>query len=235
MQLVLPVSFRKQDSFDTFVEGDNRQLISHIQQILKNPNAYPSASQRITVITGTRGAGKSHLLMATCEQANVLGLSQQYLDLAQLIKMPPEILLGLINKDVVCIDNFQVVSKHANWQTAIFDTINQFTEQESILILIASNVGIDDIDYTLKDLRTRLSWGTNFTLHLLSDEDKQFALEKHLEVLGISFTPDAVSFLLNRISRNMHELSAAIDALDIASLENKRKITIPFIKATLAI
>jgi DnaA family protein len=235
MQLVLPVSFRKQDSLDTFVQGENAQLLSHIQGVLNNKAAYPQASQRISVITGSRGTGKSHLLLATCEQASLLGLSQQYLDLAQLITMPPEMLLGLVNKDVVCIDNLQAVSNISQWQTAIFDVINQFTELDATLLIIASNKPVDEIEYTLFDLRTRLSWGTNFTLHLLNDDDKQVALEKHLQALGIAYTQDAVSFLLNRISRNMHELTEAINALDKASLANKRKITIPFIKSILDI
>lgn len=235
MQLVLPVSFRKQDSLETFVEGENAQLISHIRDVLNDKVSYPSTSQRISVVNGNQGSGKSHLLLATCEHAATLGLSQQYLDLAQIINMPPEMLLGLVNKDVVCIDNLQVVSQQAKWQTAVFDLINQFIELDAVLLLIATKKSIDEIEYTLPDLRTRLSWGTNFTLQMLSDDDKQRALENHLKVLGISYTHDAVSFLLNRISRDMHDLNAAISALDKASLANKRKITIPFIKATLAI
>lgn len=235
MQLVLPVSFRKQDSFDIFVEGENEQLLSHIKQVISGRFDRLQASQRMSVISGAKGAGKSHFLLATCEHAAKLHLSQQYIDLAQLTKMPPQMLLGLVNKEVVCIDNLHAISGLVDWQTAIFDTINQFTEKDAKLLLIASGQSIDGIEFTLPDLRTRLTWGTNFTMKMLSDKDKQSALEKHLNVLGISYAPDAVGFLLNRISRNMHDLSKTIDALDQASLANKRKITIPFIKATLSL
>jgi DnaA family protein len=235
MQLVLPVSFRKQDSLDNFVEGENRQLLSHIQDVLDDDEQYPLASQRICVVTGAVGSGKSHLLLAICEQASRSQLTQQYVDLAQIINMPPEMILGLINKDVVCIDNLQSVSAISNWQTAVFDTINQFTEAQGKLLLIATNKPIDEIQYTLADLRTRLSWGNNFSLCSLNDEDKYQALENHLKAIGIAYTTDAISFLLNRTSRNMHDLVLIIDALDKASLQKKRKITIPFIKSTLGL
>jgi DnaA family protein len=233
MQLVLPVSFRKQDSLHNFVEGKNSQLICHLQNVLNNKVDYPQASQRICVLTGGPGAGKSHLLLATCEQAALSGLTQQYIDLAHTINMPPEMLLGLISKDVVCIDNLQAVSGVANWQTAVFDIINQFTEAQGALLLIATSEPIDQIEYALVDLRTRLSWGTNFTLQQLNDDDKYRALENHLKAIGIAYTQDAIGFLLSRTSRDMHDLMLLVNTLDKASFESKRKITIPFIKTTL--
>ncbi|MFT6267626.1 MAG: DnaA family protein [Alphaproteobacteria bacterium] len=235
MQLILPVSFRKQDSLENFVEGENSQLLSHVQDVLANQVNYPHASQRICVVTGSVGAGKSHLLLAISEQASLNGLTQQYVDLAQIINMPPEMLLGLINKDVLCIDNLQSINAISSWQTAIFDTINQFTEAQGKLLLIATSKPIDEIEYTLADLRTRLSWGTNYALHPLNDADKCEALENHLKAIRIGYTEDAIGFLLNRTSRNMRDLRLVIDALDKASLESKRKITIPFIKSTLGL
>jgi DnaA family protein len=187
------------------------------------------------VVTGSVGAGKSHLLLAISEQASLNGLTQQYVDLAQIINMPPEMLLGLINKDVLCIDNLQSINAISSWQTAIFDTINQFTEAQGKLLLIATSKPIDEIEYTLADLRTRLSWGTNYALHPLNDADKCEALENHLKAIRIGYTEDAIGFLLNRTSRNMRDLRLVIDALDKASLESKRKITIPFIKSTLGL
>lgn len=233
MQLVLPVSFRKQDSLDTFVDGQNEQLISHIQNTLQTLDDSVHASQRICVINGQEGAGKSHLLLATCEQASLQNLSHQYIDMSQIINMPTELLIGFINKDVVCIDNLALINANEDWQRAVFDTINQFTEQNGRLLLISTAQAISTMDYKLPDLKTRLMWGTNFTLHSLSDEDKEKALAKHMGALGISFSEDVAAFLIKRVSRNMHELVNLIDALDKASLQSKRKITIPFVKTIL--
>lgn len=233
MQLVLPVSFRKQDSLNTFVRGANEQLVSHILNTVKHVDESAHASQRICVVTGVSGAGKSHLLLATCEQASFQGLSHQYIDLSQIIGMPTELLIGFINKDVVCIDNLQAIDAMEDWQRAVFDTINQFTESNGRLLLVATSQSIQSLKYKLPDLKTRLMWGTNFPLHALSDDDKQHALEKHMQALGIAYTDDVINYLINRTSRNMHELISTLDALDKASLQNKRKITIPFVKLIL--
>lgn len=235
MQLVLPVSFRKQDSLDTFVEGENKQLISHVQNTLRTLDASVHASQRICVLNGQEGSGKSHLLLAICEQASLQNLSHQYIDMAQIINMPTELLLGFINKDVVCIDNLALINANEDWQRAIFDTINQFTELNGRLLLIATGQVISSMDYKLPDLKTRLMWGTNFTMHPLSDEDKEKALDKHMVALGISFNDDVAAFLIKRVSRSMHELVKLINTLDKASLQSKRKLTIPFVKAILKI
>lgn len=233
MQLVLPVSFRKQDSLSTFVKGANEHLVSYIQSTIKHVDASPQASQRISVMTGASGSGKSHLLLATCEQASLQGLSHQYIDISQIVNMPTELLIGFINKDVVCIDNLQVIDAMNEWQVALFDTINQFTELNGRLLLIATSHSISAMEFTLPDLKTRLMWGTNFTLQPLNDEDKHKALVKHMHVMGVSYTDDVVAFLIKRTSRSMHELINTIDALNKASLEKKRKITIPFVKSVL--
>lgn len=233
MQLVLPVSFRKQDSLDSFVKGENEQLIAHIQNTLKHADNSTHASQRICVVNGQEGSGKSHLLMATCEQASLQNLSHQYIDMSQIISMPTELLIGFINKDVVCIDNLALINAMEDWQRAVFDTINQFTESNGRLLLIATRQTIPTLDYKLPDLKTRLMWGTNFTLQALSDEDKERALAKHMSALGISFNEDVATFLIKRVSRSMHELVNLINVLDKASLQSKRKITIPFVKTTL--
>lgn len=235
MQLVLPVSFRKQDCLQTFVNGKNEQLVLHLTNTVQNIENSVHASQRICVISGESGVGKSHLLLAICEHASSNKLSHQYIDLAQIVNMPTELLIGFINKDVVCIDNLQVINGMKDWQRAIFDAINQFTESNARLLVIATKQSITTIDYKLPDLRTRLLWGTNFVLHGLSDDDKQSALTNHMIALGISYTDDVIPYLIHRTGRNMHELINTLDILDKASLETKRKVTVPFVKSTLKI
>ncbi len=233
MQLVLPVTFRKQDGFETFIEGENAQLVCHIKSLLTGDNQFPNASQRLSVLQGPSGSGKTHLLLGSCEFADTCGLSHQYFDLHSLKDMPPEMLLGLLNKDVICIDNLDEVDNLSGWQRAIFDAINQFVENESRLLLIATKMPINKMNYTLPDLKTRLTWGTNFSVNTLSDTGKMKALRLHMNALGIAFTDDAITFLLKRCSRDMHQLISTLDTLDKASLQNQRKVTIPFIKTVL--
>jgi len=67
-------------------------------------------------------------------------------------------------------------------------------------------------------------------LQELSDEEKvttvqQWALQRGFDL------PDSVGqFLINRCSRNMHDLHQLLDLLDKTSLQAQRKITVPFVK-----
>lgn len=231
MQLVLPVSFTKQNEFDTFVEGSNEALVAHLKKVLLQPESFVSASQRICMIDGMEGVGKTHLLLAISEMAQSLGLSHQYANLATLINLPVQMLQGLIANTVLCLDDIHEVASSDIWQRGLFDFINQFVENKHVLLLMASNKPVSQLSLTLPDLQTRLQWGVNFSVKALNDEQKQIALIQHAHALGMSFQDDAIKFLMNHASRDMHSLMNQLEALDKASLQNKRKVTIPFIKS----
>jgi len=87
----------------------------------------------------------------------------------------------------------------------------------------------------LADLRSRLSWGLVLQLNELGDNDKISTLKSRANKRGFELPTSVAQFLLNRCSRNMHDLQDLLDSLDKASLMAQRKITIPFVKHTLGI
>ena len=238
MQLVLPVSFRKQDAFETFIERGNEQVVRHLQDLAGLRQMFPNASQRISLLYSKQPRGNTHLLLATCEHAAKLGFTHQYLNLHSLQEMPPQMLSSMIEAsktDVICIDNLHAIDAKKSWQIALFDIINQFVERDNTLLVISTSIPIDTMNFELPDLKTRLTWGTNFNLVELDDEDKLSAIELQLNALGIDASQDVINFLFSRTSRDMQKLSECIDNLDKASLASKRKVTIPFIKSVLAL
>ena len=66
-----------------------------------------------------------------------------------------------------------------------------------------------------------------------SDDDKAEALVKRANMRGLELTDECARFLLTRLSRDMRALLDILDRLDHASMAAQRKLTIPFIKATL--
>jgi len=189
----------------------------------------------MTMLHGPAGAGKSHLLLATCELASQAGFSHQYLNLRSMVHMPPQILEGFGKIDVLCLDGLESLLHNRDWQVGVFDLINQFIENEGLSMVFASRESLEEMSFELPDLLTRLKWGTTFKLSALSDEDKLLALAKHAHAQGLTLQDDAIRFILTRISRDMHKLLDVLQQLDKASLQNKRKLTIPFIKSVLAI
>lgn len=235
MQLALPVSFSKHDDFSTFVAGENQQVVQHLQNLVLLPFDRNQMARRISVVSGLSGYGKSHLLLAVCELASQHKIGHQYLNLQVLRQMPVQILDTMGQFEVLCIDNLDAICDSNDWQIAIFDLINQFNENGGRCLVFASNQKVDALPFTLPDLVTRLKWGTNYSLLALSDEEKRVALQNHAHAIGLALQEDALRFLLSRISRDMHKLVAVLLELDKLSLQDKRKITIPFIKSALSI
>jgi DnaA family protein len=84
-----------------------------------------------------------------------------------------------------------------------------------------------------EDLRTRLGSALIFRLRPLSDEEKLAALGAQATDRGLKLSREALSYLMNRSSRDMRTLSALLAALDRYSLEQKRPITLPLLREVL--
>jgi DnaA family protein len=85
----------------------------------------------------------------------------------------------------------------------------------------------------LPDLASRLASGAAFRLRELDDAGKIAALQQRALRRGFEM-PDAVAgYLLGRYARDTHSLFALLERLDHASLEAKRRLTIPFVRELL--
>jgi len=85
-----------------------------------------------------------------------------------------------------------------------------------------------------EDLRTRLGWGLVFHLAPLTDEGKAAVLKHAAHERGIALADDVPAYLLTHFRRDMPSLMALLDALDRFSLEQKRAVTLPLLRAMLA-
>lgn len=233
MQLVLPVSHTHTHRLDNFIAADNALLVKHLRDGLHPKTKARGSAKALTFVYGSSGSGKSHLLLACHYLANELELDCQYIDIEQLIGLPCEVIDGLGNKQVLCIDNVHLIAKDRDWQIKMFDTINQFLEVQGQCMLISSNTTLTSCGFSLPDLNSRLQWGTTFQVKELSDTHKLDAVANHFKERGISVEKSALSYLLSRANRDMHELTKLVTILDEKSLQSHRKMTIPFIKQTL--
>ena len=106
---------------------------------------------------------------------------------------------------------------------------------EKSLLIISGDLPPIKSDIRLQDLRSRLGWGLVLQLNELNDDEKINTLKLHALKRGFDLPESVGQFLLNRCSRNMHDLHQLLNRLDDASLAAHRKITIPFVKHTLNI
>jgi DnaA family protein len=81
---------------------------------------------------------------------------------------------------------------------------------------------------------SRLGWGLVFHLAPLPDDVKAAVLKHAARERGIALADDVPAYLLTHFRRDMPSLMALLDALDRFSLEQKRAVTLPLLRAMLA-
>ena len=183
---------------------------------------------------GEKGLGKSHLLIACAERVQQHGQKVIYQSLAELMQTAEaEILQSIENIDLFCLDDIDVIAGHKDWEEALFHCFNRLKLAGSKL-LISSHTSPTNISLTLPDLRSRLATGLVYQLPAMSDEDKQQALMVQAQSRGLTLDEGVAQHLLRHYGRDMTSLMSVLQKLDNASLAEKRRITIPFVRQVLA-
>ena len=227
-QLALAIQLNNDSTLADFCWRNNPLLQEQLFATLKGQG------ERIVYLWGVPGCGKTHLLQACCQQTDSAH-SAIYLPLAILHEWGPDMLDGIANHTLICIDNIDLIAENPAWEEAIFHLYNRIRDNDQALLIIAGNQTPMNLGIALPDLRSRLSWGLVMQVNELRDEDKIYSLKLHAHNRGFELASSVAQFLLNRCGRNMHELHALLNSLDEASLRAQRKITIPFVKEILSI
>jgi DnaA family protein len=217
-QLLLDLPAEKPQTLESFVTGNNAELLQLLQRI-----AHGKASgldERFVYLWGEAGAGKTHLLCAMSAQAQARYIAGD---------ASADAFIYQSSAPLYLIDDVDRLSPDA--QIAAFALFNQVREQGGTLIAAgkAPPAGLA----LREDLRTRLGWGLIYQLHGLSDDDKIAALTHAAAARGLTLSPGVLPYLITHFARDMRSLSALLDALDAYSLETKRPITLPLLRELL--
>ena len=226
-QLSLPLSLPDDETFASFYPGENAQLITGLK------NAAIGQGAPLLFFWGAQGTGRSHLLHATCAEVNACGEAAAYIPLEQHAMFTPGVLDQMEQLPLVCLDNLESIAGNAQWEEALFDFFNRWKEHNQGSLIVTATTAPRKMGLCLADLASRLDWGLAYQLRELDDEGKLSALQLRAELRGFKLPVDVGRFLLNRLSRDMRTLLQTLNELDTASLDAKRKLTIPFVKEAL--
>ena len=227
-QLPLPLLPRIQLGWNNFVVGNNEIVVNSVRELNT-----AHASAKSIYIAGPSGAGKSHLLFAVLNQ--LIEASEQstvqYLDLQQ-AGSDYQSIAHIQPKAINLLDNVDSLAGDAESERALFGLIERIRQSESMFIATAKT-GLEHSSFELIDLVSRLQAGLYYSLREMDDEQTQKAIALRFKTMGLAVSDAITHYILTRLPRNKHELFAALDDLDEAALKAQRKITIPFIRATL--
>ncbi len=104
----------------------------------------------------------------------------------------------------------------------------------NLKILITSRNKINDINFKLKDLSSRLKTFDNLEINKPNDEMLLTILTKLLiDKQFIIRTDEIFEYILRRVDRSYQGIYDIVNKLDVLTLQKKRQLTIPLIKEIL--
>lgn len=222
-QLPLSIKLQSEATFHNFFVGENAATVSALQHFSHHQG------EQFIYLCGPKSSGRSHLLQACCQQQDPT--QAFYLSLSE-PGLAPRVLSELEQVPLVCLDDIEVVLGKRLWEEALLHFYNESRVNHHRL-LVSSDVLPQQTPCILMDLQSRLQWGLTWQLRLLSDEEKSKALQLRAKERGLFLEADVAQYLLRHMSRDMNQLMHYLAQLDEASLAEKRRLTIPFVRHVL--
>ena len=135
-----------------------------------------------------------------------------------------------VNPALAIVDDVELLD--ADGQQALFAAINAAREGRAPVLAAGRSA---PAQLALRDdLRTRLAWGLVYQLRLLSDAEKAQHLRSEAARRGLRLADEVVSYLLNRLPRDLASLNEVLDRLDRHSLARQRPVNLALVREVLA-
>ena len=84
-----------------------------------------------------------------------------------------------------------------------------------------------------EDLRSRLAWGLVYEVKPLTDDERAVYLLGEAARRGLRLSDDVGAYLLSHVRRDMASLGRILDHLDRVSLEQRRAVTLAWVREAL--
>ena len=229
-QLIFPFQINQKASFDSFFcSPDNQNLMTRLADIVSSQDTSE------LIIHGEEGSGKSFLMQAICNELSSAEKQFAFIPMKKAFNMGVEIFQNLGSLDAVCIDDLQLILANQDWETALFNLINECQQSNCSLMLSLGGTQPLDESVILPDLLSRIKRMEFIALHAVQDEFFNQAIDFVAQQLDIKIEEAELEFLLKHQTRIFSLLVENIITLDNQAASLKRKITIPLIKETLNI
>ena len=212
----LIIKFNHSQNFednDFYVSKSNKHIFSLLTK-------WPKWEKNFLNISGEKYSGKSHLINIFLKKFKGIKLQSSKIQNEDIkrIKIFENIILEDLNHDV---------------DEKLIYTLFNIVDQDNKFIIVTSLIPIVDIDFSLKDLKSR---SKNFLLQNIDkpDDDLMFALIlKNLSDRQIILDKKLIDYSIKRIERSYSKIFDFIYKIDELSLKKKKSIDLKIIKEVL--
>lgn len=210
-QYTLPLIQRPNfTSYSYFVSDSNAQAYKLVEQ-------WPNWPAKRYVVYGPTGYGKTHLGHILSDLTAGVFISAQNITSSTFETIEPQ--------RCYIVDDIQAI----NDPTLLFHFYNLTVENDCPVVYL-SNMAPGQHDMGLPDLNSRLR---SLALIELPQPDEPLCraiIKKVFSDLQITVGEEVVDYMLGHMSRSLTDIQHSIQTMNLTSLEQKRKITIPFVK-----
>ena len=229
-QLSLNIKLDDSVSLDKFIECDsNIDCLNFLRNTLKEDSI-----SNLFYIWGREGVGKSYIMQALNREFINLDKRTFHLSLNDKRVSSHEILQNLESLDVILIENIDSLPDDEEWETQIFSLINNALTSKTKIYLSSCKVS-KELQISLKDLQSRLSYFTAIEIPEISNEEKLDALSQSSARKGIDLDTRTKEFIINNTSRGLSDLLQFLNDLDVYSLKKKKKVTPSLVRQLLKV
>jgi chromosomal replication initiation ATPase DnaA len=203
-QLALALPHAESVTRDDFLEGPSNEAG------LALIDAWPDWPNRVMLLAGPEGSGKSHLAAIWAEQAGARSTSAHALTPAG---VPGALATGALVVEDLKSQGFD--------ERALFHLLN-LAREEQASVLITARTGPAAMEIELRDLRSRLRAVP--TVLLLPPDDRLFRalIIKLCADRQLAVDEGVVSYLASRIERSVAAARRAVELLDSEALRQRR-------------
>ena len=206
-QLAFALPHAESLSRDNFMEGPaNEAGLALI-------DSWPDWPNRIMLLVGPEGSGKSHLAAIWAEQAGARAIAARALTADG---VPGALATGALVVEDLKPGQFD--------ERAMFHLMN-LARQDEAFVLVTARISPSAFEVELRDLRSRLRAVP--TVSLLSPDDLLFRglIVKFCADRQLSIDETVVSYLITRIERSYAAARQAVELLDAEALRRGRPVT----------
>ena len=207
-------------NYEKNLEKDDFYVSESNKHILKQIDNWPKWEKNFLNINGENYSGKTHLV-------NI------FLNKFKGIKFEANLLTDENLREIKMYQNIVLENLNENVNEKLIYTLLNIIDQENKYLIITSVKPIVDIEFSLKDLKSRTK---NFLLQSIRkpDDELVFALIlKNLSDRQIFLEKKLIDFIMKRIDRSYGKIFDFIYKIDEISLKKKKSIDLKIIKNVL--
>ena len=214
-QLIFKFPFsKKYYEQDFFVSSNNFSAYKLIEE-------WPVWPGKWLNIYGSSGSGKTHL-------AKILEKKIKRIKLIDAKNIDDEIIRDINNIDCLIIDSFE----NNIDEKLLYSILNQSKQAENY-VLINSTSSIKNVNFSLKDLKSRINSFLHIGIELPTDDLLKVIISKTLSDNQININPKLSDYIINNVERSYEKLFKFLKEVDEMSLSTGKSININLIKKVL--